>query len=296
MSLRKNVNITIIGGAGLMGRRIGAEMILCGCQVTLYDRDMNALLQAWDETRAEISALHGRGLVNGDDLEDLNANVTKSTSLKSAVENADLIIESIIEDLAIKRSVIASVSSYCRTEAIIATNTMTCSVSGIAEDAKNPKKFIGLRFLYPVLLIEDVEITLALQTDIQTAERRVEVFHRISADLYDAKQQEGAHLRNQRLGRTKAKSKLLPSAPPLEQNEEQTATNEATTNVKDKGKNEDEEENLCVICLSDPKSMLCYPCGHLCMCMTCAAEFQKQTTLRCPVCRGTVNNIIRIFT
>lgn len=46
---------------------------------------------------------------------------------------------------------------------------------------------------------------------------------------------------------------LLASAPPLEQNEEQTATNEATTNVKDKGKNEDEEENLCVICLSDPK-------------------------------------------
>lgn len=56
-----------------------------------------------------------------------------------------------------------------------------------------------------------------------------------------------------------------------------------------------EEESNCVICLSSPASMAFVPCGHRCVCSTCAEELTGDLRRRCPQCRQPCNSIIRIF-
>jgi len=56
-----------------------------------------------------------------------------------------------------------------------------------------------------------------------------------------------------------------------------------------------EEESTCSICLSAPASMAFVPCGHRCLCPTCAEELTGDMRRRCPQCRQPSNSIIRIF-
>ena len=48
---------------------------------------------------------------------------------------------------------------------------------------------------------------------------------------------------------------------------------------------EDDESNMCVICISEDKSTVVMPCGHLCICKSCATEFAKKQNPLCPICR-----------
>ncbi|EGD80526.1 hypothetical protein PTSG_01117 [Salpingoeca rosetta] len=205
MSLRGAVRAAVIGGAGQMGRRIGAELVLCGCEVTMYDRSKEQLTEAFGIMKAEVDMLHRRGLISADDVDKVQTCITLSDDIEDAVKDADLIVEAVIENLDIKRDVISKASLACPPHAIVTTNTMTCSVTKVAEAAAHPENVVGLRFLYPVYMIEDVEITLALQTDVQAAERiktmaismgkkcffknpGSETFHRIDPSMYETLQ------------------------------------------------------------------------------------------------------------
>lgn len=54
-----------------------------------------------------------------------------------------------------------------------------------------------------------------------------------------------------------------------------------------------DEERLCVICLSNIRDTTVLPCRHMCMCKDCAQELAKQTS-KCPICRNTVESLLHI--
>ena len=62
-----------------------------------------------------------------------------------------------------------------------------------------------------------------------------------------------------------------------------------------------EEEVLCVVCMDAPKQHIILPCGHQCVCETCAKEFKPKTVKKrktrkdCPVCRAKIDQTIRVF-
>ena len=66
---------------------------------------------------------------------------------------------------------------------------------------------------------------------------------------------------------------------------------------------EDEDENLCVICLDRPKTYLLFPCGHRCVCEECRLCFEPGATLmpgqkrilECPKCRDKVSKTVRVW-
>ena len=63
------------------------------------------------------------------------------------------------------------------------------------------------------------------------------------------------------------------------------------------------EESLCVICLSEPKTFLCSPCGHKCLCKACADAYRRidedgwvrQGKTECPLCRRSVKSVMRVW-
>jgi len=54
-----------------------------------------------------------------------------------------------------------------------------------------------------------------------------------------------------------------------------------------------EEENSCVVCMSEPKSSAVIPCGHVCLCQRCGETLQKQPQAKCPICRTGVQFLVR---
>ena len=57
-----------------------------------------------------------------------------------------------------------------------------------------------------------------------------------------------------------------------------------------------EEEALCVVCMDAPKNHFIRPCMHMCTCEACTLQLQEQGAQSCPVCRGPIEGIERVFT
>lgn len=78
--------------------------------------------------------------------------------------DADLIFECVPERLDLKQELLGKVTRFCPPTAVVATNTMTLSVADCAAKCFAPERVIGVRFLSPVLLIPDLELTAGAQT------------------------------------------------------------------------------------------------------------------------------------
>ena len=79
--------------------------------------------------------------------------------LEETVNDAQLIIECVVEDFDVKAVLFEKISSLCPPDAIIVSNTLRLDLSKLAEKLKHKERFAGLRFLYPVYYISEVEFT-----------------------------------------------------------------------------------------------------------------------------------------
>lgn len=75
------------------------------------------------------------------------------------MNDAQLVIECTVEDFDAKSILFEKISQICPADCIIVTNTLRLDISKLAETIKNKERFLGLRFLYPVYYISEVEIT-----------------------------------------------------------------------------------------------------------------------------------------
>jgi hypothetical protein len=57
----------------------------------------------------------------------------------------------------------------------------------------------------------------------------------------------------------------------------------------------DDDSTLCCICLTQLKCMVVIPCGHICLCGACATASQERRIISCPICKGNIQGIFRIF-
>lgn len=79
--------------------------------------------------------------------------------LEETVNDSQLIIECVVDDFDIKSVLLEKISSLCPADAIIVTNTIRLDITKLAEKIKLKERFVGLRFLYPVYYISEVEFT-----------------------------------------------------------------------------------------------------------------------------------------
>ena len=89
---------------------------------------------------------------------------------------ADLVIEAVFEDRAVKKAVIEQVEAVIRETTIFASNTSTLPITGLAENSKRPDQFVGVHFFSPVekmMLTEVILGDVSAQVEIQAGRFRV---------------------------------------------------------------------------------------------------------------------------
>lgn len=162
--------VTVVG-AGTMGHGIAYVSAFAGCRVTLTDLRADAL----EGARTKIEALLAGGLKRGKLTEDDRAGVHErlhfEPALAAAVRHADVVIEAVVEQMPVKQRIFAEVEREAPDGALLATNTSSLSVGGIAAALKEPWRLLGMHFFNPVHLMKLVEVVTHGRTGAPQVER-----------------------------------------------------------------------------------------------------------------------------
>jgi 3-hydroxybutyryl-CoA dehydrogenase len=165
--------VTVIG-AGTMGHGIAYVAALAGCDVRLTDAQSNALPQAM----SKIAGLLDGGLKRGKLVESERSAVLNrlraEPQLRAALADTHVVIEAIVEDLAIKQRLFADVERAAPPSALLASNTSSLSIAQIASTMKQPARLVGMHFFNPVHVMKLVEIVTHGRDSGPAAERAVE--------------------------------------------------------------------------------------------------------------------------
>ena len=153
------VNIQQVGiiGAGTMGGGIAMCFAQAGMRVTLLDRDEEAVAQGIARIEKNYAISVKRGRLTEDQVSAIMANITPATDY-NALANADLVIEAVFENLAIKQDVFRTLDGICKEGAILATNTSYQDVNAIAAVTQRPEWVLGMHFFSPANVMRLLEV------------------------------------------------------------------------------------------------------------------------------------------
>ncbi len=150
-------------GAGFMGASIAYVTAKAGISVVLIDRDQASADKGKMTSDELITKDMQKGRATAADKEAL-LSLIEATPDYAALENCDLVIEAVFEDREVKRVVTEKVEAAIKSSAIMASNTSTLPITGLATVSKRPKNFIGIHFFSPVDKMMLVEIIMGKKT------------------------------------------------------------------------------------------------------------------------------------
>jgi 3-hydroxybutyryl-CoA dehydrogenase len=159
---QKLMKIGVIG-AGAMGAGIAQVAAQAGHAVVLTDSASEALARSEAQLAKVMARLVEKGRLTDEASSAIQSRIHRSTDLADLAP-CGLVIEAIVENLDVKQSVFRIVESHVAPEAILASNTSSLSITGIASALNRPQRFIGLHFFNPAPLLPLVEVIPALQT------------------------------------------------------------------------------------------------------------------------------------
>lgn len=177
-------------GSGTMGSGIAQVAATAGCTVMLFDSNPEALSKAKAGHQKILARLVEKGRLTADDQTAIQERLNYVSNLE-ALSGSDLVIEAIIEDLAIKRTVFGQLEKLVGPDCILATNTSSLSVASIAASLEDPSRCIGLHFFNPAPLMRLVEVIPAVQTSNSTTERAVSAMNQWGKTVAVAKDTPG---------------------------------------------------------------------------------------------------------
>ncbi len=154
----KDINNVVIIGAGLMGSGIGLIFASKGYNVTLYDKQESALDKAIDSIRDNLNLMAKNGIGSLEETEKAIKNITTTNDINKAVSNAEIVIESVYENMELKQNIFYELDSLCPKDTILASNTSVMSITEIAQKCKLKERILGTHFWNPPFLIPLVEV------------------------------------------------------------------------------------------------------------------------------------------
>jgi 3-hydroxyacyl-CoA dehydrogenase/enoyl-CoA hydratase/3-hydroxybutyryl-CoA epimerase len=144
-------------GAGFMGAGIGYVTAQAGIDVVLIDRDQETADRGKAHALQLITDQVNRGRASAADRDALLSRIL-ATADYAALKDCDLVIEAVFEDRQAKAEAYAKAQAAMRRDAILASNTSTLPITSLAENSRDPSRFIGLHFFSPVERMMLVEI------------------------------------------------------------------------------------------------------------------------------------------
>lgn len=150
-------------GAGAMGSGIGQVAAMAGHEVILFDAFPNAVTKARDAILLSLNKLAEKGKITDQEAKAVFGRMYFVDQLQS-IEGSDLVIEAIVEIEEEKKKLFSLIEPLLSDQAVLASNTSSLSITGLANGLKNPERFIGIHFFNPPVMMKLVEIIPALQT------------------------------------------------------------------------------------------------------------------------------------
>ncbi len=145
-------------GAGTMGHGIAEVAALAGYEVSLRDIEEELVEEGYDEIEWSLRKLAENDAISEDDREAALERITPVVDLETAVADADVVIEAIVEDMDIKKQVYGELDELAPEPTIFASNTSSLSVTELSETTDRAEQFCGMHFFNPPVRMELVEV------------------------------------------------------------------------------------------------------------------------------------------
>ncbi|MFL9961430.1 3-hydroxyacyl-CoA dehydrogenase NAD-binding domain-containing protein [Paraburkholderia sediminicola] len=153
--------IGVVGG-GTMGAGIAVAVLDAGLAVTMIERDDESLARGRAHIEKVYDGLIAKGRLSAEKKADIMTRWSGSTSY-DALADADLVIEAVFEDFAVKKAVFAELDRVCKAGAVLATNTSYLDIDAIAASISRPADVIGLHFFSPANIMKLLEVVVPKQ-------------------------------------------------------------------------------------------------------------------------------------
>jgi 3-hydroxybutyryl-CoA dehydrogenase len=153
----------LVVGAGQMGAGIAQVVAASGRRVSLHDAAPGAVDRGLETMRKSLARLAEKG---GPDPDETLARVTPAGDLVAA----DLMIEAVVEDYAVKEEVFRRADEVLPAESVLASNTSSIPITSLAAATGRPDRVIGMHFFNPVPVLKLVEVIRGLETSDETTE------------------------------------------------------------------------------------------------------------------------------
>ncbi|MFM8772331.1 MAG: 3-hydroxyacyl-CoA dehydrogenase family protein, partial [Actinomycetota bacterium] len=153
----------LVMGAGMMGAGIAYVCARNGIEVVLVDTTMQAAEKGKAYSQGILDKAVSRGKMTEAARDEVLARITPSDSLDLA-KGADFVIEAVFENQALKHETFGRIEQVVAADALLASNTSTLPITGLAEGVKRPEDFIGMHFFSPVDKMPLLEIVVGEKT------------------------------------------------------------------------------------------------------------------------------------
>lgn len=156
----KKVNIKKVAvlGAGTMGHGIAQVCAQSGYETVMVATKPESLARALNNIKKDLEVFVKKNLINREDVEKIVSRITTELSVAKAVREADFVIESVVEDLEVKKKIFKEIDDNAPLHAVLGTNTSTISITELAKVTRRPQMVLGVHFWNPPHLMPLVEI------------------------------------------------------------------------------------------------------------------------------------------
>jgi 3-hydroxyacyl-CoA dehydrogenase len=162
-TVKRDIKSVGVIGAGTMGGGIAMNFLNAGIPVTMLEVSQEGLDRGLGIIRKNYEVMVKKGRMSEAQLEELMALITTTLDY-AALAEADLVIEAVFENMAIKKEVFSKLDEVCKQGAILASNTSSLDLDEIAEVTKRPEDVIGLHFFAPANVMTLLEIVRGAKT------------------------------------------------------------------------------------------------------------------------------------
>ena len=170
--------VVVIGG-GTMGGGIAMSCANFGLPVTMVETSDEALKKGLERCEANWQRTVTSGRLSQAEYEKRRANLTGTTDFDAAVAKADLVIEAVFENMAVKKEIFARLDKVAKPGIVLASNTSTLNIDEIASATSRPELVCGMHFFSPANVMRLLEIVRGAKTSHQTIATAMDVGKRI---------------------------------------------------------------------------------------------------------------------
>ncbi len=173
-------------GAGTMGNGIAQVAALIGCEVIMRDVEERFVQNGLKNIDRFLSKSVEKGKMTEDQKQGVLGRI-KGTVNMADLADVDFVIEAVIEDMDLKRSVFKDLDGICRADVILATNTSSMSITEIAVATQRPEKVVGMHFFNPVPLMRLVEVIRGFHTNDEAVQVTTDLAKKMGKETVEVK-------------------------------------------------------------------------------------------------------------